>query len=423
MSLFKRNKTWWTDFSVNGVRYRMSLDTTDWREAQTQEKEKITQATEGKLAPSSQQFARLAFAEAMERYLDSRRLELSKRSLEKERQLLVCPARFFGASSLARISAESLLAYREQRAKAGLTPAYVNMEMGVIRRILKRAKRWHLVADDIRPLRERREVGRALTPEEKVRLLATAGSRPEWRVARCAAVLALNTTMRGCELKGLRWRDVSLLDHVLTIRHSKTEAGERVIPLNRNALAAMKELYRRAQRFRATEPDHYVFPACENGNIDATRPQEGWRTAWRHLTRAIRCPACDQLQNPADECRNEECKADIRKVKSPLAGLRFHDLRHHAITELAESQASEQTIMAIAGHVSPKMLAHYSHVRLEAKRHALDALSGGGTGGSYGTNHGTKGPAPRIPNPQVVEMNGRPVGARTPDLYRVKVAL
>ncbi len=40
-----------------------------------------------------------------------------------------------------------------------------------------------------------------------------------------------------------------------------------------------------------------------------------------------------------------------------VAGLRLHDLRHHAITELAESQASDSTVMAIAGHVSPKMLA------------------------------------------------------------------
>jgi hypothetical protein len=38
--------------------------------------------------------------------------------------------------------------------------------------------------------------------------------------------------------------------------------------------------------------------------------------------------------------------------------------------------ASDQTVTAIAGHVSPKMLAHYSHVRLEAKRKALDALGG-----------------------------------------------
>ena len=34
--------------------------------------------------------------------------------------------------------------------------------------------------------------------------------------------------------------------------------------------------------------------------------------------------------------------------------------------------------MAIAGHVSPKMLAHYSHVRLDAKRKALAALAEAG---------------------------------------------
>ena len=93
---------------------------------------------------------------------------------------------------------------------------------------------------------------------------------------------------------------------------------------------------------------------------------------------AIECPQCGQLQKPAKQCRNKECKTDIEKVSSPSAGLRFPDLRHHAITELAESQTSEQT-MSIAGHVSPRMLAHYSHVRLQAKRCALDALCGAGT--------------------------------------------
>jgi hypothetical protein len=89
----------------------------------------------------------------------------------------------------------------------------------------------------------------------------------------------------------------------------------------------------------------------------------------------ITCPVCGTQQNPGRVCSNEKCGAHIEKVKSSLAGLRFHDLQHHAITELAESRASDGTIMAIAGHVSPKMLAHYSHVRLQAKRTALDALS------------------------------------------------
>ena len=55
--------------------------------------------------------------------------------------------------------------------------------------------------------------------------------------------------------------------------------------------------------------------------------------------------------------------------------IRFHDLRHTCITKLAEGQASEQTLMSIAGHLSRKMLEHYSHIRMEAKRAALDAIA------------------------------------------------
>jgi hypothetical protein len=38
MSLTKRGKTWHTHFYVGGQRFRQSLDTSDWREAQAQEK-------------------------------------------------------------------------------------------------------------------------------------------------------------------------------------------------------------------------------------------------------------------------------------------------------------------------------------------------------------------------------------------------
>ena len=432
MALFKRGKWWWTDFSVNGVRYRQPIRdergqrTKDWREALSHEKELIAEAQEGKLCVAGQSFARLAFTEAAERHLESRKLELSDRSLEKEGYLLAHPSRFFAATPLRRITAESLLSYRESRVKSGAEPYYVNMEMGAIRRILKRAKRWHVVAEDIRPLKERRpEAGRALLHEEKLRLLKLAEAKPEWQVARLALTLALNTTMRGCELKGLCWRDVDLIDRTLTVRRAatKTDAGERVIPLNPNAMSAVLELYRRGQAFGGTEPAHYVFPACENGRIDPTRPQTTWRTAWRRLTQAIQCPACGQVQNPGEACRNAECKTDIRGLKSPLHGLRFHDLRHHAITELSEGQASDQTIMSIAGHVSPKMLAHYSHVRIDAKRKALDALSGGGSAGGYGTKYDTNSQAQSTREPQVIETNGRPGRTRTSDLFRVKEAL
>jgi hypothetical protein len=60
---------------------------------------------------------------------------------------------------------------------------------------------------------------------------------------------------------------------------------------------------------------------------------------------------------------------------------------------------------------------------MDAKRKALDALSREGSGGSYGTNHDTNAVPAVVAHPQVIEINGRLVGTRTPDLHRVKVAL
>jgi integrase len=249
-----------------------------------------------------------------------------------------------------------------------------------------------------------------------------AQSRPEWETAYLASVLALNTTMRGCEVKQLRWRDIDLMDHSLVIRRSKTLAGERLIPLNVNAYAAVMRLRERSQMLLGSDlqPDWYVFPSAEGySKPDPTKPMGGWRSAWRNLTRAINCPACGELQDP-ETTSNAECGADTSKVKSSTAGLRFHDLRHHAITELAESQASDRTVMAIAGHVSQRMLTHYS--RIEAKRKALDALAVGVKKVGYDTSRDTKPPETAIPVLQVDERNGGDDGTRTRDLCRDRAA-
>jgi len=215
----------------------------------------------------------------------------------------------------------------------------------------------------------------------------------------------------------------------MAVLEYKTEAGQRLIPMNDQVYAVATRLWERARAFNGTASGHYVFPACENGHVDPTRNQKSFRTAWRSLTRAVQCAACGKLQRPNGSCSAEDCKADMRGIKSPLAGLRFHDLRHHAITELAEAQVSDQTITAIAGHVSPRMLARYSHVRSEARRHAVAALSAKPTGSwfssdgtsGYDTNNDTKPRAEEEALPEVIERNGRLVGTRTPDLHRVNL--
>ena len=344
--IYKRRKRYWMDDMVNGVRYRLPLKTTNWQEALRREKEELAAIAEGKAGKHGIS-TRQTFDAAVAAYVEKRKLYSAEKTYLTDEQRSRPLLKFFGDIRLRRITPDIIEKYQSERTKSGVSGRTVNLEVGLLRRILKRAKQWARLADDVEMLPERPKEGRVLSPEEKATLLQTARLKPEWLIAKCAAFLALNTTMRGCELKGLRLMDINLFEKVLEIKRksTKTDAGVRVIPLNRDAVLALSELIDRLTKLGADRPESYLFPACENGHIDPTRPMKGWRTAWRSLTRA-----------------------------AGLRGLRFHDLRHHAITELAELDLSDQTIMSIAGHVSREMLDHYSHIRLAAKRRALEAL-------------------------------------------------
>jgi integrase len=109
--------------------------------------------------------------------------------------------------------------------------------------------------------------------------------------------------------------------------------------------------------FPGVEPNHYVFPHEKYGlagndrkqcayEIVPTEPMHRWKVAWES----------------ARKTANVSC--------------RFHDLRHTFISRLAESQASDSTVMALAGHVSREMMERYWHIRMEAKRRAVQDLSG-----------------------------------------------
>ncbi len=119
----------------------------------------------------------MLFEDAAAKYLDGRLPELAESSQQKERHLLVKPKERFRGKRLRDITAEDIFGYRHSRTAAGVGPAIINMEVGVIRRILKRAKRWSAIGDEIRPLKEPRSIGRALSYEQKVRLLHAARTR------------------------------------------------------------------------------------------------------------------------------------------------------------------------------------------------------------------------------------------------------
>jgi integrase len=383
--IYKRQGNWHLDVTIQGVRYREALDTTDKRQAKELEKDRIAEIKQGKGASKSgREFARKPFSEAARVYLEERKPHVSERTTQFEKERLKPLCKHFGESPLLRFKAEEVAAYQTARLAGGVSGRTVNMETGVLRRMLKRAKKWNAIAEDVRALPENQgAVGKVLTVELKRRLFETAASKPEWTAAHCAAVLAVSTTCRGVEIRNLRWQDVDLFARVATIRRSKTAAGHRTIPLNGDAMAALARLLERARALGSSDPEHYVFPTCEHATIDPTRPQKSWRTAWRKLVKET---ARRVGRETAREvvAANRGFRAAIvawRRAAAPFRGLRFHDLRHQAITEMAEAGASDATLMAVSGHMSRRMLEHYSHVRMAAKRTVLDKLESGLMGG------------------------------------------
>ena len=53
---------------------------------------------------------------------------------------------------------------------------------------------------------------------------------------------------------------------------------------------------------------------------------------------------------------------------------RLHDLRHTAATKMAEAGVPESTMLALMGHMSRAMLERYSHIRMAAKREAVEVV-------------------------------------------------
>ena len=137
------------------------------------------------------------------------------------------------------------------------------------------------------------------------------------------------TGVRRSELQALRWRDVDLLEGVLRVRASKSEAGERSIALS----PALREVL--ADRFMRTPfqgSDELVFCHPERGTVYRA---EIIREA---LRAALAAAGVD---------------ADLRP---------FHDLRHASLTNGAAAGESPIALMTRAGHSNMATTKRYLHL-------------------------------------------------------------
>jgi len=344
MSLYKRGKWYWTDFTIETQRFRKPLDTTDENEAKRRERKLQREAEEGTLKPDEKGPKRLF--DAVDRYLSDRRSHLRPRTIKLYEERLKMVKSSWGDIRLSAITPQAVLKYQQTRQRAGTANRTINMDVGCLALVLKHFGVWKRLEKSVEFLQEgEREIGRALTQEEQDRLFTTAKANPDWEHVYCAAVVSANTTMRPVEVRHLRRKDVDLFKKVVYVRRSKLESSHRKIPLNAGALKAIATMVSRLDALGYKEPEHYIWPKCQWGRFDATQPMRKWDTAWRALRAAANLP-----------------------------GLRFYDLRHTLITELCEAGTPDEVVMAIAGHMSKRMMEHYSHIRMEAKRKALEQV-------------------------------------------------
>jgi integrase len=367
MSLYKRGKFWHTLAVVNGVYYRESLKTTDYREAVKLEREclKRLEKKTPDLQKRGKSYGSMTVAVALAAYSAERRAQVSPRMFAYWNEQKPALAGFFKATKLRSITVAHIAEYQNTRLHAGKAPKTINGEVSVLRQLLKHARLWSRFREDYKPIPNTKlPVGRALTEEEQQRLFEVAQSRPDWLYAHAASTLAFFCGMRACEIKALRWYNIDFTARTIDIRRSKTAAGHRKPSLNDVCVQALANLQAKAILIGAANPDHYVFPShltvAENGTksrkIDPTRPITSWRSAWRSM-------------------RHKAARNDEDEIIYPaLQAVRFHDGRHTAVTTLCEKGVPDWVIQAQVGHVAPEMMKTYSHIRRQALDLAGKAL-------------------------------------------------
>jgi hypothetical protein len=100
----------------------------------------------------------------------------------------------FGTQLLCDIRSGDLAAFQTRRKREGVSNRTVNLEVGVLRSILRRFRMWEAIATDVDFLEESAAPGRALTHEEETALF-DAPAKSRCRSLYPVIMLAINT---GC---------------------------------------------------------------------------------------------------------------------------------------------------------------------------------------------------------------------------------
>src|ERR1022692_1253884 len=351
MCVFKNGAFYHFEFQLDGRRHRGSTGTADRDEAvreESRQRERLEKSYSQVIEEEARDQRRKTIQFAADEFLEDYRAKHQSPTFAE--YALGHVSRLLGGSLVVEITPNVVKRYQADRLSENAGPKTINDEIQLLLRLCGEQGaliRATLRRDKALKLPLPSSPGRPYSAEEKARMLEEA-QKLRTPQMRAALALDLNTGLRDKELREIQWEQIDLIHKkTLTVGKSKTEAGTgRVIPLNDQAIAALEDhaaWYTR--RFGECRPGWFVFAFGSPLPNDPTRPITSFKTAW------------------------------IKVRKQAGVKGRWHDNRHTLVTELAESGAGDEVIMSIAGHVSRAMLSRYSHVRIEARRRALDEIA------------------------------------------------
>jgi integrase len=298
-------------------------------------------------------FPESTLACACDTYLERRALYLRPRSLEAYHYHFRTLQTFFDREKrLSSFHEGDFRDYQRRRTQQNVGPSLINHELGALSQLLTLSDLWHPISKYYERLPERNWMPpKVLSEEEEERFFRFAARKSEWKTAFNAALVTSNTTVSGCELRTLRLENIRLDGNPPVIQVPETVKNKhrvRGVPLNAVAVGAIQQLLTLAKERGSSDPRNFLISfRIKKGVHDPRRPASPYfiRTAFRAIARSCGLgwvtPSC---------------------------------FRHQAITKLLERGAPDETVRAIAGHVSEKAMRYYSHIRIEAKKAAVDRL-------------------------------------------------
>ncbi len=265
----------------------------------------------------SMEAERLTLADALLRYHQDRGNALKGVKADLSRAKVVSGSAI-GRMTLARVSSAELSRYRDELAKQGYSPTTVKKFLALVSRVFTMARLdWGMaVANPVQAVRKPQDANartRRLEGEELARIIAATESPELGAVVR----LAVETAMRRSELLGLRWAEIDFQRKVAQLLVTKN-GDARTVPLSSKAIEVLRAMPRRI-----------------DGKVFGITPDS--------VTQAF-SRACE---------------------RAGIKDLRYHDLRHEAVSRLFELGLNPMEVAAISGHKTLAMLQRYTHLKAE----------------------------------------------------------